>query len=160
MSKLLSKLGASAFLLWGLLHVAGAGMIFSVGIDGGLSAGYSIYGYVGPDMPPIAGAILGYFTYFIGLIGAVVSVVAIKLNWRNSQLGLALNTGIAGITELGLVGFLVVPGHVAVTEALPGLSLLVLGIMVGGIACQNAHTAARKFSGPMDMRAQLSSLEQ
>lgn len=132
----LSISGAIAFSLWGLLHVVGSGFILTQLATGGAAAAYDVYGVTEPPDQAIAGAALGYMSYFVAIFGLVVCGVALRLNWRNSERGLALNTALVLIVELGLVIFLILPGHVSLAEALPGFILFLAGATLGGVACQ------------------------
>ena len=136
----LSRYGATAFVLWGLLHLVGGLAVVLAHLSGGASAGYALYGYVGPPLPAVTGAILGYFGYLISLSGPIVMYVAIRYNWRNSENGLAANTGIVLLIEVGLVLFLLIPGHVGLADAMPGLTLFAAGAILCRIACRGEVT--------------------
>ena len=84
---------------------------------------------------------LGYLAYSFVWIAVVVTFVAIKYNWHNSEQGLMLNTALVGLTDLGLVMFLVLPGFVSWGEAAAGLVLFIGAIVFGGLGCQSAHSA-------------------
>ena len=90
----------------------------------------------------MAGAILAYFAYGLVCIGAAVAAVAVRLNWRNSQPGLVANTALTGLTEIGLVLFLLIPGYVPMLQALPGLLLFAGAMVLGGVACSRDHRLA------------------
>lgn len=136
----LSRYGGIAFVLWGLLHLVGGMTIDLAFLSGGSNAGYALYGFYGPELPAVTGAILGYFGFLISMSGLIVIYVAIRHNWRNSENGLAANTGVVLLIEVGLVLFLLVPGHVGLSEALPGLMLFIAGATLGGIACRREVT--------------------
>lgn len=138
MSKL-AKAGAVAFGLWGVLHVAGGGAILVATISGGAERGFAFYGHGGASLPAATGGVLAYFAYLLVLAGLAAAAVALRLNWRNSELGLALNTGLILAIELGLILFLLIPGHLALAEAWPGFLLFALGATFGGIACREVH---------------------
>ena len=138
----LSKLGAAAFALWGILHIVGAAMILVALMRNGASGAYAYYGFEGADLPDIAGSVLGYFSYLIALAGAAALGVAARLNSRNSEIGLAINTALTLLVEIGLIVFLLVPGHVGIMESAPGLFLAALGIVAGGLACKGEHVHA------------------
>lgn len=133
-TQLQARIGAVAFLLWGLMHVAGGSLIL-VSVLGDVDAGYAYYGQSAGPFPPVAGQILAYLAYSFAWIGVAVALIAITLNWRNSALGLAFNTGLVLATDFGLIVFLIVPGHISWPEAAPGLVLLALGASFGGMAC-------------------------
>jgi hypothetical protein len=58
-------------------------------------------------------------------------------------LGLGLTTVIAGIFDIGLVVFLVLPGHVSWLEASVGIVLLLAAAVVGGMACNSETSPSR-----------------
>ena len=134
----MTRIGAVAFTLWGLLHVAGGISILFALLDGPAS-GFAMYqGHEG-SYTGLSGAILGYFAFLLLCIGAAAAFIGIRFNWRNSKAGLAANTVLVGLTDLGLVIFLLVPGYVALAEASLGLGLFLVGAIAGGIACQAEH---------------------
>ena len=137
----LARTGAMAFLLWGLLHITGSAFILVELATGGPSAGYAVYSVTDLPTQAIAGAALGYMSFLIAASGLAACGIALRLNWRNSEVGLALNTGLVLVIEVGLAVFLVLPGHVSLAEALPGLILFGAGATLGGIACRkgSAH---------------------
>jgi len=132
-----AKIGAVLFVLWGLMHAVGGGMILAA-LSDGPAAAYGVYRDAIGSYPPIAGSVLGYLAYCFIWIGALVAVVAAISNWRNSALGLALNTALVGLTDIGLVVFLVLPGHVTWTEASVGIVVFLAAVLFGGLACTSA----------------------
>lgn len=138
----LAKSGAIAFALWGLLHIAGGLAILFTTLTGGAGAGFAFYGHDGTPLPAATGGILGYFAYFLVLSGGTALAIAIAMNWRNSETGLALNTGLVLAVEIGLIAFLLIPGHLDLADAWPGLVLFILGATLGGVACRKEHADA------------------
>jgi hypothetical protein len=132
----LARIGAIAFLLWGVLHVAGSGFILAQLASRGPAAGFGVYGASETVDAKIAGSILGYLSFLILASGLLAMAIAIRMNWRNSELGLAANTGLVLVIEVGLAVFLLLPGHVSVAEAAPGIGLFLIAAICGGVACQ------------------------
>ena len=130
-----ARTGAVLFILWGILHVAGGAAIL-IAVSSGPEAGYAVYQQSTGTSPPLAGAILGDLAFSVAWIGALVAAIGATLNWRNSPPGLALNTALAGLTDLGLVIFLAVPGFVTWPEAAIGLALFAAAALFGGLACR------------------------
>ncbi len=141
----LAKAGAVAFGLWGALHVVGGAGILA-GLSRGVAEGYGVYQNADGPFPAVAGAVLGYLAYAFLCLGLAATIIAIRWNWRNSEAGLAVNTVMIGLTEIGLVVFLILPGYVPVSEALPGFVFYIAGIVLGGLACRGEHgnASARK----------------
>ncbi|WP_316355477.1 hypothetical protein [Devosia sp.] len=136
-----ARTGAILFALWGIVHIAGGASIL-LALSGSPGAGFGIYQNSAGTYPALAGQVLGYLASLFVAGGIAVTGVAIRLNWRNSALGLGLNTVIAGIFDLGLVVFLVLPGHVSWPEAAIGIVLLLAAAIVGGMACNAENTPA------------------
>lgn len=136
-----AKIGAVSFALWGLLHIAGGGAIIAA-VAESPAQGYAIYQESTAEYTELAGAILSYLAYGLVWIGALVTYIGIRYNWHNSQTGLALNTLLVGLTDLGLLIFLILPGFVGWGEASPGLILFAGGVVFGGLACTSQHAKA------------------
>jgi hypothetical protein len=134
-----AKTGAVFFILWGLLHILGGSMIL-MAVGESPAAGYAIYEESTAGYTQLAGSVLGYLAYSFIWVAVVVTYVGIRYNWRNSAAGLMLNTALVGLTDVGLIIFLVLPGFVGWGEASPGLVLFAGGAIFGGIACQSAHS--------------------
>lgn len=137
-----AKIGAVFFVLWGLLHIVGGGAILAAVADSP-SQGFAVYEESSAVYTELAGAVLGYLAYGLVWIGALVTYVGVRYNWQNSSNGLALNTVLVGLTDLGLVIFLIWPGFVSWGEASPGLLLFAGGVVFGGLACNAAHPKTR-----------------
>lgn len=133
-----AKIGAIFFLLWGVLHIIGGAAILAA-VGESPASGFAIYEESTAAYTALSGSVLGYLAYSFVWIAVLVSYIAIRLNWKNSQDGLALNTVLVGLTDIGLVIFLVLPGFVSWGEAAPGLVLFAGGAIFGGIACQSAQ---------------------
>lgn len=136
-----AKIGAVFFVLWGILHIVGGGAIIAAAAESP-AQGFAIYERSSADYTELAGAILSYFAYGLGWIGVLVTYIAVRYNWHNSANGLALNTVLVGLTDLGLIIFLVWPGFLSWGDASPGLVLFAGGVVFGGLACSAAHTEA------------------
>ncbi len=134
-----TKIGAVCFVLWGLLHIVGGGAIL-MAVGESPAQGFAVYEESTAAYTELAGSVLGYLAYSLVWLGIVVTFVGIRHNWNNSEAGLALNTVLVGLTDLGLVVFLIVPGFVGWGEASPGLVLFAGGVIFGGIGCQSAHS--------------------
>jgi hypothetical protein len=67
--------------------------------------------------------------YNILWIGLLVIVIAVGMNWRNSALGYWLNLAVVGATDLGLLVALLLPGYMAWSDGMIGISLFVLAFV-------------------------------
>lgn len=55
----------------------------------------------------LSGSVLGYLAYSFVWIAVVVTYIGVRHNWQNNPHGLAFNTALVALTDLGLVIFLV-----------------------------------------------------
>lgn len=138
---ILSKSAAVAFFLWGVLHVVGSVAILLAALRDP-AAGYAFYANAAESYDALSGGILKYFSFLLLCIAIVSIFIAVKYNWKNSQAGLAANTVLLGLTDIGLIIFMVVPGHVSWAEASIGLALFIVAVITGGIACNAQHPVA------------------
>lgn len=129
----LARTGAACFVMWGLLHIAGGLAIFATGFEA--------YGQSGAAIPPLAHAILQYFALLLIAIALASVYIGVRFNWKNSATGLAANTVLIATTEVGLIAFLILPGHVTWIEASPGFVLFAAALACSTLACRNAHPA-------------------
>ena len=137
--KLLVKIGAVFFVAWGLIHVIGGASILAA-LGDGVDSGYATYRNSSGSYDPLAGSVLGYFAYLLVCIGLAVAAMGATMNWKNSQSGLAVNTAVIAVTEIGLVYFLVVPGFVSWSEASIGFAPFFVAAAASGIACRSGAT--------------------
>ncbi len=92
-----AKLGAVAYVLWGLLHIQAARFVYVLGQS--LEPGI-IQGRIYQD---------AWNLLFFALFGIVV---AVTLNWKNSRLGYWLNLIVVSAGDIGFIVTIVVPGYV------------------------------------------------
>lgn len=134
-----AKVGAILFGLWGLLHIVGAGAIL-LALRGDAAAGHAFYQHADGDYTAAAGAILGYNSFAILWLGVLVVFVATRLNWRNDRAGFYANVALTGLSDLGLIMFLLIPGYVSAGGAAPGIALFLLATLFAMIG-RRAHRA-------------------
>jgi hypothetical protein len=99
------RIGAIIYILWGILHLLGA------------ANGFRLAGEVDPGL--IQGKLFQH-AWNTGLFGAFGIVVAVLLNWKNSRTGYWLNLLVLGVTDLGYVVFVVLPGYISPIEGWSG----------------------------------------
>lgn len=135
-----ARTGAVAYALWGLVHLIGGALqlltLRRAG-GGGLTAMIATARSLDPgtqDVPAAAAAFMGMGAFNLAWIGAFVLVVAVTLNWRNSRLGYWVNLAVVGATDLGMAVALLVPGYIAWSDALIGLSLFAVALVSSTIA--------------------------
>lgn len=145
--RMIGRIGAVCFAAWALLHVVGSAWIL-LALGDGPDSGFAVYQLAGSGYDQLASKILGYFAYMLLWVAGLVMVVAARFNWHNNQTALALNSAVILLVEVGLAVFLLIPGHVGLLEALPGMALFVAAVVLGGIGCNGVHgSQARELSG-------------
>ena len=129
-----SRIGAIFYALWGVIHVIGGAVLLQAAFSGAdaflrVQAG-------GPALEPaaltvdartltIASGAFAFHAFNLTWIGVVVATVAMRLNWRNSAAGYWVNLALVGLTDLGLVLFIVGPGVMTWADAWIGPALFV-----------------------------------
>jgi hypothetical protein len=131
-ARTLSTVGAVFYLLWAALH-------FQAG-----------YGVLRLGRSTVASMIQGrlyqdaWTLFFAAGVIAISSVITI---WRNWPLGYWLNLGIAGITDVGFIVFILVPGYAPLWPGLQGPLAWVIGLAFSTAALLLARHAP-SGSGP------------
>jgi hypothetical protein len=138
------RVGAICYVLWGLLHVAGASvLLWQASRDGATTA----LATIGSNMPatelaPLQGgltaAVLSYYAWNLLWIGALVAIVGGRLNWRNSRSGYWLNLVVVSAVDGGLLLLLVLPGYMALADGLAGVVLWLPAIIFSTVGLQAA----------------------
>jgi len=128
-----AKVGAVFYVLWAVIHVvAGLSLMWSAqhDLNGHLrEIGTGVAPGALPRLPngTVVSAIVAFHSFNMAWLGALVGVVAVRLNWRNSAVGFWLNLVVVGGLDVGLAVFLLLPGTMFWTDGLPGPTLFALG---------------------------------
>jgi hypothetical protein len=93
------------------------------------SFGSAVASSVPETLPAVVGGVGAFHAFNLVWIGLLVIVVAAKLNWHNSRTGAWLNGTLAGMADLGLVVFLLLPGYMPWAEGAPGIVLFVPALL-------------------------------
>jgi hypothetical protein len=141
-----ARIGAVSYVIWGLMHIVGGVFILSA-VAEGPAQGYAIYEESSAVYTNLAGDVLGYLAYGFVWIGSLVTYIGARFNWKNRQSSFLLNTVLVGLTDLGLIIFLVGPGYVSWGEAAPGLVLFASGAASGLIACNFPNLRVKSGTG-------------
>lgn len=95
---------------------------------------------VAPDsVSDITAAVAGFHSWNLLWIGALVAVIAVTLNRRNDRAGYWVNLALAGCTDVGLVVFMLAPGHLRLAEGMVGIVLFVVAAVASSIARRTAQ---------------------
>lgn len=94
---LYARLGAVTYVLWGLLHVQAARLVYVLGqsVEPGV-----VQGRIYQD---------AWNLLFFALFGIVV---AVSLNWKNSRLGYWLNLVVVSAGDIGFIITILMPGYI------------------------------------------------
>jgi hypothetical protein len=111
---LFAKLGAVTYVLWGLLHIQAARLVYMLGqtLEPGMVQGRIYQG--------------AWNLLFFALFGIVV---AILLNWKNSRLGYWLNLVVVSAADIGFIVAILVPGYVPLIPGGIGPLLWILALV-------------------------------
>jgi len=109
-----ARLGAVTYVLWGLLHIQAARLVYVLGQS--LEPGM-IQGRIFQD---------AWSLLFFALFGIVV---AVTLNWKNSRLGYWLNLVVVSAADIGFIIFVMVPGYVPLVPGGLGPLLWVVALV-------------------------------
>ena len=119
MSKLFARLGSITYVLWGIMHIQAARMVYELGR--GLDPGM-VQGRVNQDACNLL------FFAFFGI------AVGIFLNWKNSRLGYWLNLVVVSAGDIGFIIFVLVPGYVPFMPGALGPILWIVAMVFSTVA--------------------------
>jgi hypothetical protein len=120
---MIHKIGATLYILWGLLHVKASIATYQLGMT--LEPGI-VQGRVFQD------------AWNLAFFAISVSVIAVLLNWKNSRLGFWLNFSLATVTDLGFIIHVLVPGYIPIVPGIAGPVLWVLAVIFTAIAIRKS----------------------
>jgi hypothetical protein len=120
---LFAKLGAVAYVLWGLLHIQAARMVYMLGnsLDAGM-----VQGRVYQD------AFNLLFFAFFGI------AVAVMYNWKNDRMGYWLNLVVVSAADIGFIIYVLLPGYVPMVPGAAGPVLWVLAVIFSTLGIRKA----------------------
>ena len=85
---MMHRLGATFYVIWGVLHVNAAYMLYQMG--------------AAMD-PSVLEARISQAAWHLLFFGVVAIVVGVRMNWRNSALGYLINMVILSVVDLGFI---------------------------------------------------------
>jgi hypothetical protein len=141
-----ARIGAVAFLLWGLVHVAGGAMLLMARTEDGPAAALRLMSSgVSPSLLPgqldlVTGAALTFHFWNLAWIGGLVAAVAVTLNWRNRLAGFWINLVVVAAADAGMVATLLAPGVISPAEGSVGLILAAVGAIFGALGLAQVRT--------------------
>jgi hypothetical protein len=144
-----ARIGAASYILWGLVHVAGAAFQLStlraaggVGLTSMVSTGAPFGPGAVAVFPEAAAAYMQMGALNLVWIGLLVGFVGVTRNWRNDRVGYWLNLALVGGTDLSLLVALLLPGYMAWGDGAIGLTLFVLALIFSTLGRRQAASTA------------------
>jgi hypothetical protein len=124
-------IGAVFYVLWGLVHIVGGfAMLAALRSSGGEAVFRMLAtadpGAVPESLPDIVSSVVGFHSWNLLWLGALVTAVAVTLNWKNSRAGFWVNLTLAGAADAGLVAFMLAPGYMGLSDGMIGIVLFAL----------------------------------
>ena len=109
-----ARMGAIAYVLWGLLHLQAARLVYMLGDS--LEPGM-VQGRIYQD---------AFNLLFFALFGIAVAVM---LNWKNSRSGYWLNLIVISAADIGFIVYVLLPGYVPLVPGGLGPLLWILAVV-------------------------------
>jgi hypothetical protein len=138
------RIGAVGYALWGVIHMlGGAAMLATLANDGGTAYLAMVATAMPVTLLPVitAGpvtAVFAFHAYNLVWLGAVVTLIAVTLNWHKDRSGYWLNLAIVSATDLGLLGTTLAPGYMLARDGAIGLVLWAIAACFSTLALRNA----------------------
>lgn len=124
---LFAKLGAVTYVLWGLLHLQAARLVYQLGQS--LEPGM-VQGRIFQD---------AWNLLFFALFGIVV---AVTLNWKNSKLGYWLNLIVVSAGDIGFIVTILLPGYVPLMPGGIGPLLWIVALVFSTLGLLSSNRGA------------------
>ena len=121
-----AKIGTVAYVLWGLLHVQAARMVFVFGqtLEPGMVQARIFQG--------------AWNLLFFALFAIFV---AVTMNWRNNRTGYWLNLGVVSFADVGFIVAVLVPGYAPIVPGGLGPLLWIVAVIFSSIGFRQANRA-------------------
>jgi hypothetical protein len=119
--------------LWGALHVVGGVLlVVDASHDGGRAALESLgsaaaAAEMGGEPGAVTQAVLGFHGFNLAVAGLAVLALAVTIVRTSWPRGVTTALAVETVLDLGLIVFLLGPGHMALSDGLAGPALLVVG---------------------------------
>ena len=128
MTNIFAKIGATTYVLWGILHIEAARKVYVLGqtLDPGM-----VQGRIYQD---------AWNLLFFALFGIAVGV---SLNWKNSRLGYWLNLIVVSAGDIGYIVFVLIPAYVPLIPGALGPILWILAVVFSTIGLMSAAKGKR-----------------
>ncbi len=114
---MMHRLGATFYVIWGVLHVNAAYMLYQMG--------------AAMD-PSVLEARISQAAWHLLFFGVVAIVVGVRMNWRNSALGYSINMVTLSVVDLGFIFIVFIP-HLPLWPAILGPLFWALAVVFSTI---------------------------
>jgi hypothetical protein len=125
----LGRLGASFYVVWGLLH---------------LKAAYGVYLLTQTLQAGMTQGRLLQSAWNLAALALTAIAVAIWLNWKSDKIGYWVNLVTISVTDVGFILFILVPGYVPLIPGIAGPIFWILGGIFTTMSYQSNQQSARK----------------
>jgi hypothetical protein len=138
------RLGAVAYILWGIMHIMFAIQIFMLNIgDSTYAVVQNIYSDTGAISTPeelgdVIGALMNQHAWNLLWFGAFAAVVGALYNWRNSIAGYWGNLAIVSLADIGFIFAILLPGYVDLMVGIWGPILWIIASVFSTIGVKNS----------------------
>lgn len=122
-----ARLGAVAYVLWGLLHIQAARMVYALGDS--LEPGM-IQGRIYQD---------AFNLLFFALFAIVV---ATWLNWKNDETGYWINLVVISAADIGFIYYVLMPGYVPMVPGGLGPLLWIIAVIFSTMGIRRSRYAS------------------
>lgn len=112
-ARTMSILGSVFYLLWAALH---------------FQAGYGVVRLGDSVHASMIQGRLYQDAWTLFFAAAVIAVISVVMLWRSWSLGYWLNLGVAGITDIGFIVFILIPGYAPLWPGLQGPLAWIVGL--------------------------------
>lgn len=123
-SNIFARLGAITYILWGLMHLLAARMVFALGQS------------LQPGM--VQGRIYQSAANLL-FLALFAIVVAVFFNWRNSRRGYWLNLIVVGAADVGFIVFILLPGLAPILPGALGPLLWIIALIFSTIGIRRRN---------------------
>jgi hypothetical protein len=109
----MAQIGAVFYAAWGFMHLYAAFLVYKLG------------------QRQTAGMVRGRIyqsVWNLAAFAVAAIAVAVVYNWFNNPMGYWLNLALTGVTDVGFVLFIVVPGYLPLWPGLLGPALWILAV--------------------------------
>lgn len=140
----LARIGAVAYMLWGIVHVISSALalwftyLLVKPLWAGPLADAIPGGWANIDGGTLA--VIRHHSLNVALFGLVAIAVAATLNWRNNRTGWLANLVVVGVIDTGFILFIVIPGYIDLGLGLIGPILWAIGAVLTTIAVFSDET--------------------